>query len=55
MDLPIDSMVIFHSFLLTFTRGYPRAIFFQKGEDQGFFRSEQVAFPRLSKRLQEGI
>ena len=28
---------------------------FFKGEDQGFFCSEQVAFPQLCKRLQEGI
>ena len=28
VDLPIDSMVIFHSFLLTFTRGYRTVLYY---------------------------
>ena len=35
VDLPIDSMVIFHRFLLTFTRGPEGTFFRNKWEDMG--------------------
>jgi hypothetical protein len=53
VDLPIENGGSFHSDV-SLPEGTLGQFFF-KGEDQGFFCSEQVAFPQLCKRLQEGI